>query len=155
MARAYKFHGHPWLRSRFLLRLVGRALLFWRSDSNLARFFEQYAPDGAEPVPVDLRASFPAYQKCLVCSLCTFSCAAVREGTAPPAFEPKYLLIGPSRRSAAADAFVPEWVPCVTCTKCTVECPNGVPVHAAATLIVSRGKRETVSGASERATSGA
>lgn len=119
----------------FIGQLVHRLLFFWQRPSGLARFLSQYAADGISSVSSPERQSFPSYQRCQVCSLCTFSCTAIKEGRAPSGFEPKFILVGLTRSSNESEFFLEEWVPCLECEACRVECPNDVPVHAAAEQI--------------------
>lgn len=66
---------------------------------------------------------------CIGCSLCTYSCSAVRQGTAPPGFEPKRVLLGIAKNEEDWSCLDADWAPCVACPTCTVVCPTGVQVH--------------------------
>lgn len=131
------------LRIRLISLWLGiRRLFRWKARPQLARLLELHA-GGAENPPIvvvaaEERKHATDYERCQVCSLCTFSCVAVREGTAPPAFEPKQLILGPGRAPGDGAYTWELWVPCATCGKCTVECPNEVPVHRIAEEIARR-----------------
>lgn len=135
MALKSRFAGRPWLKLRYLARRVYHLFRFWKKEEGLPEFLSRYGADGARTIPRDERALFPSFEKCQACSLCTFSCAAVRDGIAPPAFEPKYLLLAFGRSPELA---VDDWVPCAACSGCTVECPVDAPIHAMAQNIVDR-----------------
>lgn len=64
-----------------------------------------------------------SYSLCVGCSACTLTCRAVRDGVAPPWFEPKQRFLIPLTGEAAKS------YPCETCGKCTALCPVGVPLH--------------------------
>jgi heterodisulfide reductase subunit C len=106
-----------------------RRLTLRKPSAGLDRFLSQYAADAVTAVSEGERLRFPGFQKCLACSQCTFSCAAIRDDRAPSAFEPKYLLLSLGRSSHETEFSLPEWIPCLECESCTVECPNDVPVH--------------------------
>ena len=129
------------LAGLFFLQLLGRMFLFWRRRPGLPRFLELYAADAISTISATERSRFPEYQKCQACSLCTFSCTAIHEGRAPAAFEPKFLMLGFGRSSHESEYFLPDWLPCLECGECTVNCPNNVPVHAMAEQIMERRNR--------------
>lgn len=142
MQRLYsKFMAKLVLGVLFFIHLIDRYLFFWRKRKSLRDFWSHYASDAIAPVGTEERENFPSYQKCQVCSLCTFSCEAIIEGRAPSSFEPKYLLLGPGRSAHEAEYLFDDWLPCFECQRCTVECPNNVPIHAMADMIVERRKR--------------
>ena len=124
----------------FFRHLVRRAFLFWRKKDGLRQFLALYGGDAIYPVSEKERAAMPGFQKCQVCSLCTFTCKAVLDGKAPGNFEPKFLMIGYGRSSHEAEFFLEEWLPCYECRSCTVVCPNDVPLHDMAETIVERRK---------------
>ncbi|MBI1861390.1 MAG: hypothetical protein HYR96_10780 [Deltaproteobacteria bacterium] len=127
---ALTFFGHLFLRMLF----------FWRRRPNSQKFLNHFRADGIFPVSANERNLMPSLEKCQACSLCTFSCTAVLKGTAPAAFEPKYLMLGPGRSPHESEFFLEEWVPCAQCDECTVLCPNNVPIHAMGQVIVERRK---------------
>jgi heterodisulfide reductase subunit C len=133
-----RFEGRRWLKLRYFLRRAYHLFLFWQKEEGLAPFLARHKAEGLWTLSREARALAPSFEKCQVCSLCTFTCAAVRDGTAPPAFEPKYLLVALGR---APELSVEEWVPCAACTACTVECPVDVPIHAMAQSIVEGSRR--------------
>ena len=145
MALRYRYDGRRGLSFRFQLRRLARLFLFWRKEQELPDFLARYAADGVRAIPAAERNLFPAFQKCQACSLCTFSCSAVRDGIAPPAFEPKYLMLGQGRSALEAELALDEWIPCVQCSGCTVECPVDVPIHEMGQAIVERRRRLTES----------
>jgi len=134
-----------WARLTLLLLLVRhlakRTLFFWKKKPGLATFIKQYSADAIFPVTEAERSHFPVSQKCQACSLCTLSCAALREGRAASSFEPKFIMLGYSRSSHESEFFLEDWLPCLGCDACTVECPNEVPVHAVAQQIIDRRNR--------------
>jgi len=125
-----------WIRHWFR-----KIFLAWKPENGLQTFLEHYAGDAIFPVSESERSSFPAYQKCQACSLCTFSCVAIQEGRAPSSFEPKFIMLGYGRSSHESEFFLEEWLPCIECQACTVTCPNDVPVHAMAQQIIDRRKQ--------------
>lgn len=134
------------LKAQFVLamlffgHLFFRALFFWMPKGDSARFLTNFRSDGIFPIGESERSQMASYQRCQACSLCTFSCTAVKNGTAPAAFEPKYLMLGPGRSSHESEFFLEEWVPCTECTECVVLCPNDVPIHEMAMRIIERRK---------------
>jgi heterodisulfide reductase subunit C len=124
----------------FAVSLIGR-FFFLRRRRARQNILARYSPDGIYALPEAERAAFPSYQKCLACSLCTFSCQAIASGRAPASFEPKYLFFAYGRSSADSEVFREQWLPCTECSACTVECPNGAPIHAMAQQIIDRRKR--------------
>lgn len=136
-----KFQAKLVLAWTFLIHLIKRVIFFWRKAPGLSRFLEVYAADAIFPVGEGERAKFPSYEKCQICSLCTFSCEAVKQGKAPSSFEPKFIMTGYGRSSHEAEYFLEEWLPCAECNACTVECPNDVPVHAMVSQIIERRNR--------------
>ena len=143
-----EFQGRFIRRWRFGLLRLKRWVLFWRDDTALDQVLAQYGPDRLYRVLGEDRARAPAFQKCIACSLCTFSCRAVREGMAPPSFEPKQLAIGFGRGAIANPQLPAAWAPCASCDHCTVECPNDVPVHAIAESLI--GMRKTLTSSEPR-----
>jgi len=125
----------------FLKHLVVWVLRFWIKREGLNRFLKQYSDDGITFVTQKERNHFPHYQRCQICSFCTFSCRAILDGRAPSDFEPKFILLGFGRSSHEAELANEKWFPCVNCQGCTVECPNDVPIHAMASLLVERRNR--------------
>ena len=127
----------------FFWQLAWRILSlgFLRKRNRIEEFLENYALDGILPVESAERSLMPLSQACQNCSLCTLSCSALRQGTAPSGFEPKYILLALGRSSHESEIFMETWVPCVECSECTVLSPVGVPVHGVASLIVARRNR--------------
>lgn len=124
----------------FFAHLFKRAFFLWKRRSELPRFLSFYAADAITPISEAERSRFPSFQRCQICSLCTFSCSAIQQGRAPGSFEPKFLMTGFGRSSHESEYFLPEWLPCAECAECTVKCPNDVPVHAMAEQIIERRK---------------
>lgn len=137
----HKFQAKLALAWLFLGHLIKRVLFFWKRSDGLTKFLATYSGDAIFPVSLGERSAFPSYQRCQVCSLCTFSCAAIKEGKAPSSFEPKFLMIGYGRSSHESEYFIEDWLPCLECVECTVDCPNDVPVHAMGQQIVERRNR--------------
>lgn len=125
----------------FFWHLLCRLLLFWKKRPGLETFLKYYAADSIYPISGNERAEFPSYQRCLACSLCTFSCVAIQQGTAPSGFEPKFILLGYGRSPHESEVFLEEWLPCYSCQTCQVLCPNQVPVHLVAERIMKRRNR--------------
>lgn len=130
-----------WLAGLFFWHLFTRLFSPFRKRRGLTHFLAQYAADAITPVGEEERQALPRYSRCIACSLCTFSCDAVKRGLAPSDFEPKFLLLGYGRSAHESEYFFEEWLPCVECRECTVKCPTHVPIHAAAQLILERRKR--------------
>jgi heterodisulfide reductase subunit C len=124
----------------FALASLAR-LMLWRRAKTRERLLSRYRPDGILPVADSERAVFPSFQKCVACSLCTFSCEGIKQGRAAPSFEPKYLLLAIGRSSLDSETFREEWFPCAECDVCTVECPNDVPIHGMVEEIRARRDR--------------
>ena len=131
-----KFH----LAMTFFWHLFLKLIFFWRPRVDSEKFLNNFRADGIFPVSPRERQLMPALERCQACSLCTFSCAAVKEGKAPAAFEPKYLMLGPGRSPHESEFFLEEWVPCTECAACTVLCPNDVPIHDMGEIIIERRK---------------
>jgi heterodisulfide reductase subunit C len=125
----------------FFRSLLRRLFFSWKPEKGLEKFFENYSADAILTVSENERSQFPSYQKCQACSLCTFSCSALHEGRAPSSFEPKFIMLGYGRSSHESEYYLEEWLPCVECKACTVECPNDVPVHTMAQQIIERRHR--------------
>lgn len=125
----------------FIWHLLSRLFLPFRKRRGLGEFLAQYAPDAITPMGEEERKQLPEFSRCLACSLCTFSCEAIKQGRAPSDFEPKFLLLGYGRSAHEAEYFFEEWLPCLECRECTVDCPTHVPVHAAGQLVIERRKR--------------
>jgi heterodisulfide reductase subunit C len=121
----------------FAVAFLGR-LKFWNRRQARQTLLARYRADSLTAVSENERASFPRFQKCLACSLCTFSCTAIREGRAVASFEPKFLMLAYGRSSRDSEVFREEWFPCAECGACTVECPNDVPIHALIETIRAR-----------------
>lgn len=136
-----KWQAKVYLACLFFYRLFARFFLFWRRRKGLEHFLKHYSADAVSPVTPSERFHFASFQKCQVCSLCTFSCTAVKEARCPGNFEPKFLMLGYGRSSHEAEYFLEEWLPCYECGACVVECPNDVPIHAMANEIISRRER--------------
>ena len=142
-SRFHKFQAKLALALIFFRHLFLRALFFWRKPGGLPKFLGHFAADAISPISLHEREVFPQLQRCQNCSLCTFSCVAVQNGKAPSGFEPKFLMLGLGRSSHESEYFLEEWLPCAECEACTVVCPNDVPVHEMATVILERRKQLT------------
>lgn len=129
------------LASIFFFHLLGRVLFFWRKGQGLKKFLDQYVADAVYSIEPFERMSFPRFQRCQACSLCTFSCTAIQTGIAPSGFEPKYILLALARSQHESEVFLEEWLPCLECKQCVVDCPNDVPIHLVADLVVERRNR--------------
>ncbi|MBI4402990.1 MAG: 4Fe-4S dicluster domain-containing protein [Deltaproteobacteria bacterium] len=125
----------------FFYHLLGKLLFFWRRPKGLQNFLDSYRADGIFPVGSNERSHFPTYQRCQVCSLCTFSCTAIQKGLAPADFEPKFVMLGYGGSSHESEIFLEEWLPCIECEQCSVLCPNDVPIHGMAQMIIERRKK--------------
>jgi len=136
-----KFYAKFVLAIQFFIHLFGRIFLFWRKRKGLDQFLSQYAADAIYPITPGERKLFPSYQRCQVCSLCTFSCVAIQLGKAPSDFEPKFLMLGYGRSPHESEVFLDEWMPCYECKSCTILCPNDVPIHTMAKQIKKRRER--------------
>lgn len=139
--RWHKIEAKFYLAIGFLLHLMKRIFLFWKRPRGLKDFLSQYAADGIFPVTREERSRYPSFERCQACSLCTFSCEAIVAGRAPSAFEPKYILLSLGRSPHESEVFLEEWLPCYECEKCSVTCPNQVPVHEMAQEIIERRNR--------------
>ena len=122
-----------WFAAAFLGRLK-----FWRRRQVREALLTRYRLDGIFATSEADRAGFTGFQKCVACSLCTFSCTAIREGRAPASFEPKFAILAYGRSAADSEVFREEWLPCATCNACTVECPSDVPLHRMIELVLLR-----------------
>ena len=136
-----KIYARVILTYLFCRQLSRRILLFWRRRKGLTTFLEQYAPDYAFATGKLERELLPQFQKCLNCSLCSFSCSALKEGRGPAGFEPKYLPLSAVRSAHESEIFIEDWLPCLDCPDCTVACPNDVPIRAIANTIIARRNR--------------
>ncbi|MCB0416492.1 MAG: hypothetical protein H6617_08200 [Bdellovibrionaceae bacterium] len=128
------------LAGLFFVHLIKRVLFFWKKKPGLNEFLQNFRGDNITPVGAEERKLFPEFQRCQVCSLCTFSCEAIAAGRAPAGFEPKFVLLGFGRSAHESEYFFDEWLPCLECASCTVECPTHVPVHAMVATVVERRK---------------
>ncbi|MBY0370793.1 (Fe-S)-binding protein [bacterium] len=129
---------HLYLAADRTWRGVHRAVFFWRRQRGVEAFLARYKADQVVAVSEQERLQSTDLEKCQVCSLCTPTCTAVQAGTAPASFEPKMLLSVFARHSHDSEVFLEEWLACSECNACTVECPTGVPVHAAVDLVLDR-----------------
>lgn len=121
-----------------LWRRMHRLLFFWRKGGGAEAFLERYRPDHVLAVTETERRLAPDFEKCLMCSLCTFSCQAIQTGEAPVSFEPKLLVGVFGKFTRDSEIFTEEWFPCMKCSACTVLCPNDVPVHAIVEQVIGR-----------------
>ncbi len=116
---------------------VQRRLFFWRRDKGSEVFLERYRPDSVLAVTSQERTNAIEFERCVLCSLCVYSCEAIQKGEALPGFEPK-LIAAVFAKSHEAELFTDSWFPCVQCKACSVLCPNGVPLHTMANQLVQR-----------------
>lgn len=126
------------LAALFFIHLFQRVIFFWRKRRGLPKFLANFSADGIGVVSPAEREGLALDSRCIACSLCTFSCTKIAEGTAPPQFEPKLLLLGFGRSAHEAEYATEDWLPCLECGSCTVVCPTHAPVHAAAERIRER-----------------
>src|SRR5690606_21990464 len=106
-----KFEAKLVLAGLFVVHLFRRIVFFWRKRPGLKEFLENFHEDNITPVDELERKEFPSFQRCQVCSLCTFSCEAITEGRAPAGFEPKFILLGFGRSAHESEYFFEEWLP--------------------------------------------
>ena len=119
-------------------RRCTRLIFFWRAARGAETFLERYRADHVLAITADERAAAPSYEKCVLCSLCTFSCTAIRNASAPPGFEPKLLVGVFGKHTHESEVFLEDWYPCAKCDACTVICPNEVPIHAIVAQVTQR-----------------
>ena len=122
----------------FLGHLIKRLLFFWQRRPGLTSFQENFREDSIFNVSEAERKGLPQFQKCLNCSLCTLSCSAVIDGSAPNGFEPKTIPLSLLRSEHEVEYLLEEWLPCQNCGQCVAECPNHLPLHDAVKLVVAR-----------------
>jgi len=124
-----------------LWRRCERILFFWKAGRGAEAFLEHYRGDQILAVTPTERTRAPEFEKCVACSLCTFSCQAIRKQDAPESFEPKLIVGVFAKRSHDSEVFLEEWFPCARCGSCTVLCPNEVPIHAMVEQVLGRRNR--------------
>ncbi len=139
--RLHKIWARIYLGSLLIIHLLRRVFFFWRKTHGLNKFLEYFSLDAITPVEESEREIFPSFQKCINCSLCTFSCTAIQQGKAPSGFEPKFILLGLGRSPHESEIFLEEWLPCIECGHCQVLCPNDVPIHKMGEVIIQRRQR--------------
>lgn len=125
-----KYQSKGVLAVLFFSHLIHQLFFFWKPRKGLRRFLANYAQDAITTVSQHERTWLPSYERCQNCSLCTFSCEGIQQGKGHPSFEPKMLMLGYGRSSHESEYFLEDWVPCIECGECTVQCPNQVPIHA-------------------------
>ena len=123
-------------------RTSERAGLLRRGDE-LEALLTQYQDASLSVPALEERSAILAAQACVSCSACALSCRAIREGQAPPAFEPKLLVLELGHSKTNALAAFEAWSVCASCSDCTSHCPFGVPIHRVAEYFVKRGTEET------------
>lgn len=117
---------------RQLARRTGERAGILRRGDELEALLTQYQ-DASLKVPVaEERSAIVAAQACVSCSACALSCRAIREGHAPPAFEPKLLVLELGNSKTNATGTFEAWSVCARCGDCTARCPFGVPIHRVA-----------------------
>jgi ferredoxin len=111
-----------------VVHAVGRWL--GRSEADpVARFYENYGPDGVRPPDPARRALDAQAQECLVCGLCSIACAQV--GGTPPR-DPRDAVVAAARLWAdwqRLDLAPVGADPCSGCDACSRSCPAGIPIH--------------------------
>lgn len=122
-------------------RRFHRLFFFWRKGRGADTFLERYRADHVLAISESERSLSPSFEHCQVCSLCTFSCEAVRKGDAPASFEPKLIPSVFAKYPHESEVFLEEWFPCARCAACTVLCPNEVPIHAMVQQVLDRRNR--------------
>jgi heterodisulfide reductase subunit C len=125
-------------------RTAERVGLLRRGDE-LEALLEQYRDVALTLPALDERSSVLAAQACVSCSACTLRCRSVREGQAPPAFEPKLLVLELGNMRTRQTADFNAWSVCARCADCTARCPFGVPIHRLTKHVAGSERREPTS----------
>lgn len=119
-------------RTLFFLRYVRHrtARAFgWKKPGELSQLLEEHG-ESLTVAPNDVRRRLLEAERCMTCGACVAECSAIREGFAPPPFEPRLLVMATQSMNRELSDDVRAWAPCVQCKACDVACPFGVPVHA-------------------------
>ena len=108
---------------------VVRRWLGGEETDPVARFYENYGPDGVRPPDLARRRLDAQAQNCLTCGLCSIACARV--GGTPPR-DPRDAVLAAARLWA-------DWQrlelapgpgdPCSGCDACSQVCPAEIPIH--------------------------
>jgi len=113
---------------RLQLQLAKNKVLHWSSAFKKERSIDFFQKNYHYSTAPKTLAWIENAQNCISCSLCTFSCSAIKNGTAPVGYEPKQLVLWISKNPNLEVSQL-ENIPCVECAGCVVECPRGVPIH--------------------------
>lgn len=103
-----------------------------RPTDGVARFLDNYAPDGIRPTSPADRDLRLRSEACLVCGLCSAECARVG---GRPALDPRDAVIAASRlevdllRFELGAELSGSESPCSGCAACDRLCPAGIPIH--------------------------
>lgn len=127
---------------RHWVRRTGERAGILRRGDELEALLNQYQDASLKVPALEERSAILAAQACVSCSACALSCRAIREGQAPPAFEPKLLVLELGHSKTQAVAAFEAWSVCARCSDCTARCPFGVPIHRVAEHFVTRGTDE-------------
>jgi succinate dehydrogenase/fumarate reductase-like Fe-S protein len=118
-----------WLQVRTGMAHLVRQLRGREKDDPIARFFENYGPDGFRLPDAAAAALQQAAEACLVCGLCSAECARV--GGAPP-LEPRDAVVATARLAIDWTRLdlVPSGSssPCAGCRACDAVCPVAIPI---------------------------
>jgi len=121
---------------RHLARRTGQRAGVLRRGDDLTALLTQYQDASLTMPAAEERSTILAAQACVSCSACALSCRAIREGQAPPGFEPKLLVLELGSSRSATTAAFDAWTVCARCSDCTARCPFGVPIHRVAEYFV-------------------
>lgn len=123
---------------RHLARRTGERAGVLRRGDELEALLTQYRDTSLRLPETEERSAILAAEACVSCSACALGCRAIREGQAPPAFEPKLLVLELGNSRTTQTASFEAWSVCARCGDCTARCPFGVPIHQVAQQFLTR-----------------
>ncbi len=131
------------LGSNFVMHVLSRAT-FTYDRGGLARFRDNFDPQGLLPLPPQARDLLPAWQRCTACGLCDLVCPTLLGNIAAQRFAgPQAVASGllrnlPDLAITSADA-EPLYA-CDGCHACEDICPQSIPLRDLAAFLIEAGQ---------------
>jgi succinate dehydrogenase/fumarate reductase-like Fe-S protein len=107
-------------------------------EDGLAKFTENYRPDGIDYLTPEEVERLPSYSTCIACHLCDAHCPIAKE-TSPALFPgPSWLVMCAGRSMPAFPAtlnYLSYWEKCGDCRRCEEVCPARIPLKELASFV--------------------
>lgn len=134
-----------WLRFKSQWFLFAHTFAAWArmpftrraSKRSWERFFSRYFPLGFLPVGLEEYSQQPKLESCIGCSYCIWTCECLTKSESSTFNLPKRLVLNEGRSPQLSETFAMEGLGCLRVTGCSVQCPQGVPIHFAAERILN------------------